>query len=146
MKLLFAFAFCLVVFSCRNEPRPLDKINYEQSKENIALNEKNNPLDFLKIIGNGHKNVFGKTITKSVITNYASLYSYTDVRVKMLCYDANANMLEEHEDILTNIIKPLSSIDFKTKYHLPKGVDSIALSIMSATPGDGCGYKAVISL
>lgn len=41
-------------------------------------------------------------------------------------------MLEEHEDLVDDIVKPNTAEDFKTKYRLPKGADSIALSVMSA--------------
>lgn len=49
----------------------------------------------------------------------------------MLCYK-NGSMLEEHEDLVDDIVKPNTAEDFKTKYRLPKGADSIALSVMSA--------------
>jgi len=42
-------------------------------------------------------------------------------------------MVEEHEDTIDEIIIPNSTKDFKTKYRLPKGTDSIALSIMNAS-------------
>ena len=50
----------------------------------------------------------------------------------MLCYK-DGKMVEEHEDIIDDVIKPNSDKDFKTKYRLPKGTDSIDLSVMSAS-------------
>lgn len=130
-KIIFT-AFVIILASCSSKQKPLDKNAYEQSRQNVVSNESNHPLDFLKIEGDHHKNIFGKTVTKSVITNTATICSYKDVRIKMLSYDANGKMLEEHEDIFSDRIKPNSSEDFKTRYHLPKGVDSIALSIVNA--------------
>jgi hypothetical protein len=50
----------------------------------------------------------------------------------MLCFKNN-KLVEEHEDVIEDIIKPNSTKGFKTRYRLPKGTDSIALSVMSAT-------------
>ena len=40
--------------------------------------------------------------------------------------------VEEHEDVMPDVIKPGTVRNFKIKYRLPKGTDSLALSIMSA--------------
>jgi hypothetical protein len=42
-------------------------------------------------------------------------------------------MMEEHEDVIDAVIKPNNEKKFKTKYRLPKGTDSIHLSVMNAT-------------
>ena len=55
------------------------------------------------------------------------------MRVKILCYH-NGIKVEEHEDVFPDLIKPGNESNFKTKYHLPKGTDSIALSVMTALP------------
>ena len=49
----------------------------------------------------------------------------------MVCYK-NGIRVEEHEDVMPDIIKPGGTKNFKIKYHLPKGTDSLALSVMSA--------------
>ena len=49
----------------------------------------------------------------------------------MLCYK-NGMRVQEHEDVVPDIIKPGAIKTFKTKYHLPKGTDSLAISVMSA--------------
>jgi hypothetical protein len=134
MKNFLLLIFLMNILSCQNHTKDIDKEKYEQSKQRLADNEKNNPLTFLKIFGKDHKNIFGKTVTKAEINNTATICSYKDVRVKMLSFDKAGMMIEEHEDIIPDEIKPASTFDFKTKYRLPQTVDSIALSIMSATP------------
>jgi len=42
-------------------------------------------------------------------------------------------MMIEHEDVNDDVIKSNSINNFKIKYRLPKGTDSIALSVMSAS-------------
>jgi hypothetical protein len=66
------------------------------------------------------------------ISNKATVSSSKDVRIKMLCYKDNKMMIE-HEDVIDDVIKSNSINNFKIKYRLPKGTDSIALSVMSAS-------------
>jgi hypothetical protein len=134
MKNFLLLIFFAGILSCQNHEKNFDKERYEQNKERLGENEKNNPLNFLKISGRDHKNIFGKTITKASILNVATIYSYKDIRVKMLSFDNTGKVIEEHEDIIDDVIKPAATLDFKTKYRLPESADSIALSIMSATP------------
>lgn len=74
-----------------------------------------------------------QTVTKGEVTNNATVCSYKNVRIKMLCYDKNGGRIEEHEDIMDDVIAPGHSASFKTRYKLPKETDSIAVSIMSAS-------------
>ncbi len=132
MKKIFLI-ICIVLASCSNKPKTFDTNDYDKNKQSIILSEQNNPLNFLTIEGDKHKNLIGQTVTKCVITNNATVCAYKDIRIKMLSYNKEGNMVEEHEDIYTDLLKPSSSANFKIKYRLPKDVDSIALSIMSAT-------------
>lgn len=131
---LFLFLCSTLFYACGNSEH-FDKQTYDQNKESLSDKEKNSPLSFLKVSGQDRKNLFGlgrETVVNGTITNTATVCSYKDVRVKMLCYD-NGKMVEEHEDVIEDVVKPSSTKDFKTRYRLPKGTDSIALSIMSAT-------------
>ena len=105
--------------------------SYVEQKESLEAKEKKHPLKFLVVKGDDKKNLIGQTVIRGTITNKASIVAYTDIRVKMLCYK-NGAMAEEHEDVIDEVIKPNASISFKTKYRLPKGTDSIALSVMNA--------------
>lgn len=112
--------------------KKFDNKTYEQHKESLAEKEQKNPLHFLSVSGDHKKNLIGQTVVSGTIHNRASVVSYKDVRIKMLCYKSNA-MVEEHEDRVDDIIKPGAEREFKIKYRLPKGTDSIALSLMSAS-------------
>ena len=128
MRLLF---FCLMLVcsvSCKDK---FDDKNYTKNKQSLALNEKQNPEQFLKIYADNKKNVFGATVVKGKLVNTASVCIYKNARIKMLCYKNNVRV-EEHEDVFKDAIKPGIMKNFKTKYHLPKGTDSIALSVISA--------------
>jgi len=97
--------------------------------------EKKHPLQFLHVEGDNKKNIIGQTVIHGTIYNKATIASYKDVRIKMLCYK-DGKMVEEHEDVLDDVIKPNTDNDFKTRYRLPKGTDSIDLSVMSASVAD----------
>lgn len=124
------FLFLLLIASCGNNSKTEDQA-YEQHKESLAEQEQKNPLHFLSVRGDHKKNLIGQTVVSGTISNKASVTAYKEVRVKMLCYKGSA-MLEEHEDVFSDVIKPGTVEDFKIRYRLPKGTDSIALSLMSA--------------
>ncbi len=106
---------------------------YTENKASLAQNEQSHPQEFLKIFADDKKNLFGATVVKGKVVNNAFVCGYRNTRIKMLCFKNNIRV-EEHEDILADIIKPGNYKNFKTKYHLPKGTDSIALIVMNAEP------------
>jgi hypothetical protein len=128
IKLMLSIATIFLI-SCGG--KKFDQQSYEQQKQNIAAKEKKNPLLFLRVEGDNKKNVIGKTAIHGKILNKATICSYKNIRIKMLCFKNN-KMMEEHEDVLNDVIKPNDQRSFKIKYRLPKGTDSITLSIMSA--------------
>lgn len=129
--LFLLLSLYLISCSSRSEQKFDDK-TYEQHKESLEEKEKKDPLHFLHVAGDDKKNLIGQTVVRGTIINNATVCTYKDVRVKMLCYK-DGKMMEEHEDVIDKEIKANSKEDFKTKYRLPKGTDSIALSIISAS-------------
>lgn len=130
MKLYFLFFITVCISACNEK---FDDKTYADNKLSLAEKEQTHPEQFLKLISDDKKNLFGATVIKGKILNTASVCSYKTTRIKMLCYRSGIRV-EEHEDIFTDIIKPGTSENFKTKYHLPKGTDSISMLIMSAQP------------
>jgi hypothetical protein len=125
----------VLVLSCKGKDKPGDK-SYQQTKQTLADKEKNNPPGFLTVTEYDKKALFGlgrQTIVKGKVTNLATICSYKDVRVKMLCFDKAGNRVEEHEDVVDDVIAPGGTANYRTHYKLPRETDSIALSIMSAT-------------
>ena len=131
MKYFFSILALMLAASCGSGEQKLDTESYEKTKESLSDKEKKNPLKFLTVTGDNKKNLIGQTVVRGTIKNTASVTAYRDIRIKMLCYK-NGSMVEEHEDIVDDVVKPNTIEDFKTKYRLPKGTDSIALSVMSA--------------
>ena len=130
----FFSTFFIILFlltSCGSSEKKFDSQSYEQHKESLAEKEKKNPLSFLTVNGGNKKNIIGQTVVHGRISNKATVSSYKDVRIKMLCYK-DTKRVEEHEDVIGDVIRPGATNDFKIKYRLPKGTDSIALSVMSA--------------
>ena len=128
MKFLLAVSCMLFLFSCKES---FDNKTYEENKINLAQRESDHTDQFLKISSDDKKNLFGATIIKGKIVNTASIAVYKNTRLRMLCYK-NGIRVEEHEDVIPELIKPGTVKNFKIRYHLPKGTDSLALSVMSA--------------
>ena len=137
MKYFFCvYAIMLFLSSCGSSEKDTEEQNaYTEQKESLQETEKKHPLRFLRVTGDDKKNIIGQTVVRGTIHNKATVVAYKDVRVKMLCYK-DGKMVEEHEDVVEEIIKPGTEKDFKTKNRLPKGTDSIYLSVMSASVSD----------
>lgn len=128
MKYLLVITCIITAFSCKEK---FDTKTYEENKVSLAQRESKHPEQFIKLSSDDKKNLFGTTVIKGTIVNTASVAAYKNTRIKMLCYN-NGIRVEEHEDVMPDIIKPGSSKSFKIKYHFPKGTDSLALSVMGA--------------
>ncbi len=128
-----SFFLCLLILSFVCCKQKFDTRTYIENKASLAQKEQSHPQEFLKIFADDKKNLFGATIVKGKVVNNASICGYKNTRLKMLCFKNNIRV-EEHEDILSDVIQPGDSKNFKTKYHLPKGTDSVALSVISADP------------
>jgi hypothetical protein len=133
MKYLLAFTWVIVLFSCKEE---FDTKMHEENKIDLAQSENEHPEKFLKVSSDDKKNLFGITVIKGKIVNTASVTVYKNTRIKMLCFK-NGIRLEEHEEVVPDIIKPGTVKNYKTKYHLPKSTDSVALYVISADALNG---------
>jgi hypothetical protein len=131
-KYILVFSLIYFAASCKSDPTTIDTKAYEEQKQSIAEKEKTKPLAFLGVKSTYRKNWIGQTVVEGTISNTAAVSSYKDVRLKMLCYDKDDKMVEEHEDMLDVILKPNSNKNFKLRYRLPRNTDSIALTVMSA--------------
>ncbi|MFY8127878.1 MAG: hypothetical protein ACOVMM_05835 [Chitinophagaceae bacterium] len=109
----------------------IDKSDYQSKKESLLEKEKKSPTSFLEIIGEDKRNFWGKSVFKGVIKNNATQASYKNIRVKTLYFNAG-QLIENHEDVFEDVLKPGNELDIKLKYKTPKGTDSVAASIMSA--------------
>jgi len=131
-KFILLISLVCFIASCKSDPTVIDTKAYEVQKQELADKEKTKPLAFLHVKSEHRKNWIGQTVVSGTITNTATVSSYKNVRLKMLCFDNNNKVIEEHEDVLDAIIKPNTYRDFKLRYRLPRTTDSITVSIMSA--------------
>ena len=131
MKCYFALSLIfLLLISCGE--KKFDDKTYEQHKESLAEKERKNPMQFLTVSSDHKKNLIGQTVVRGTIHNKAAVTSYKDIRIKTVSYKEN-KMMEEHEDVIDDVLQFNSDKEFKIRYRLPKGTDSMALSIMSAS-------------
>lgn len=135
MKYFFSILALILLFSCGSSDIKSETDTYKKAKESLSDKEKKNPLKFLSVTGDDKKNLIGQTVINGNVTNTATVIAYKDIRIKMLSYK-DGKMVEEHEDVIDDLVKPGNTKNFKTRYRLPKGTDSIALSVMSAVVAD----------
>jgi hypothetical protein len=137
-QLLTVSIFITFIVACsNNNNKSFDSKNYQQTKENLANKEKTNPLQFLSISGTDKRNrLFGTTIYKGKIFNKATVIGFKEVRVKLLYFNAQGNQTANHEEQFDGVINAGDDFNFKAQYHTPKGTDSVAAFIMSASVAD----------
>jgi hypothetical protein len=125
---------CIILFgySCKDKDKKFDQQNYEESKQNLTVKEKESPLQFLSLDSKTHKNLFGKTVIKGSVLNKATAVTYKNIRIKLLFYDKTGKEVRHHEDEFDETVKPGQSMNFKSRFRVPKESDSCAVSIMSA--------------
>jgi len=128
MRAAYILLFVFSIVSCKEK---FDSKTYEENKESLAGREKEHPEQFIRISSDDKKNLFGTTVIKCRLINTASVCWYKNTRVRVLCYKDGVRV-EEHEDVIPEVIKPGNVKNFRSRYHMPKGTDSLALSVMSA--------------
>lgn len=109
-----------------------DKSSYDKQKTSLSDVEKQKPLSFLQVSAGSKKNWLGSTVIKGAVINSATVCSYKEIRLKLLSFDKDGQRLEEHEDVINDVVLPNSRKDFRLRYHLPKSADSLSITIMSA--------------
>ncbi|TDH20037.1 hypothetical protein EXU57_21630 [Segetibacter sp. 3557_3] len=119
----------LIMLSCNISGSP--EKDYEASKERVKKNERENALRFIKVIASNKRNLLGKTVVRTSISNAASVTSYNDVRLKFLFF-RQGQVVENHEEVVGKTLGPNSTIDFTVRYTTPKGTDSVSVSVMDA--------------
>jgi hypothetical protein len=135
MKHFFSALVIIATFiSCSGDKdKKLDAASYKKEKNSLLERERNSPKEFLTLTGNDKRRwLFGTTVYKGTIHNSATVCSYKNVRVKLLYYKKDGSLVTNHEELFEDAIEPNSDFDFKTKYHTPKGTDSVSAYIMSA--------------
>lgn len=133
---MIAGFICLLSACTSNGMSESQSGTYNARRSDLVKQEKENPISFLKVYASDKKNMWGGTVVKGVISNTATVCSYSNIRIKMLSYNEEGKMLEEHEDVVNGPIKPNASKDFKLRYHLPRSTDSVAISIMSTSAAE----------
>jgi hypothetical protein len=128
-------AVASILLACNNkeEVKKVEKQDYQHKKESLLDNEKKDPKEFITIEGKDKRNIWGQTVFKGTVKNNATVCSYKNIRVKLL-YFKEGSQVANHEEQFDETIKPGNEFEFKARYKTPRGTDSVAASIMNATP------------
>lgn len=131
----FVFAACS---SNEKEKEAKAKDKYEQTKETLGETEKKNPQRFLTVEGHDRKSLIGQLVgvrvIKGTVINKASVASFKDVDVELSFFSKTGALLEKTHEMVYETIAPGGSANFKTKYTVPTGTDSVGMKIFGAKP------------
>lgn len=136
MKILLTAALVTIILGAcgggKDKSSPSD--NYEKGKLKVADIEAKAPERFLQVTGSDKRNLIGQRVVRGTIENKAKIISYKDVELRIRFYSKTGILLEEDHETVYEEIAPGGSQSFKSKYFAAKGTDSVALSVVKATP------------
>lgn len=135
IRLLFAAVFFTLV-SCGGAEQRFDTEDYEKTRESLEEKEKKNPKQFLEVSSTDKRNLIGQTVIRGTVTNNASVASYKDIELKIRFYSKTGVLLQENKEMVYELLSPKASTKFKSRDFAPKGTDSIAITVVSAKPGE----------
>ena len=124
----------LILISCKgdkkNESKQLEE--YERSKSSIEQVEKESPLKFLSVSAKDKKNIIGQKVVRGTVYNNAKIASFKDVDVKISFFSKTGDLLEEDHEFIYEVIPPGGSVNFKSKFFVAQGSDSVFVEIVEA--------------
>jgi len=124
-----------VIMACKNGKKEgsFDTKSYEQVKESLGDQEKNNPAKFLVVGTRDRKNLIGQTVVIGTLSNRATVCWYKDVQLHLSFFSKTGAKLDEGMETIYENIGPGQSTKFKTRYFAPKGTDSVTVAVVKAT-------------
>jgi len=124
--LLSMFAAC----NSANNQQPSGQ--YEEKKTSLKEIEKASPLKFLKVAGSHHRNLVNQAVVTGEITNTATLVTYKNITLQISWLDKDGAVLDKQKEVLDDVVKPGTVVDFKIKTAHVKGTESVSIDIVSA--------------
>ena len=122
-----------VLAACNSNEKTADgKDKYEQTKEDLGVTEKKNPIRFLSVAGQDKKNLLRQTVIKGTITSSATVAKFKDVDIELSYFSSTGALLLKDHEVVYEMIAPGSSVNFKTKTYAPRGTDSVAMKVVGA--------------
>lgn len=134
MRIVVIASFVVMCLLSCNQTKTdkIDEQDYAKTKESLESKEKKSPLRFLKVDADFHKNIIGQTVIKGEVKNIATVAVYKNIRLKLLYYNKEGKLFENHEEVLDGSLSPGDAKKYKAKYRTKEKTDSIAVSVMSA--------------
>lgn len=133
MKRLFGFALFFVLFAaCNSANNQHPTVQYEEKKKSLKETETGSPLKFLKVKGSFRNNLVNQTVVEGVITNNATLVSYKNLQLQIIFRDKEGALILKEKQVISDVVKPNSTDDFKVKLSHVKDANTVAVDITGA--------------
>jgi len=127
------FAGLIFLFSCSDAAKEKkESVQYQQSKETIEQIEKKHPLRFIQVESEDKKNIIGQRVVKGSIASKATVAVYKDIVIRISFKAATGALLESDQETINELLKPGTSVDFKSKFFPPKGTEQVSVTVISA--------------
>jgi hypothetical protein len=108
----------------------------EQLREELATEEKGNPLKYLKLDGTMRSNLIGQKVIEGNVKNTASVATYKDVVIAVGFLSVTKDVISTQHFRLNEFLPSNGSKNFKFKTFAPAGTDSFTLTVAEALPID----------
>ena len=125
-------SICLFASCSETAKEKKETVQYQQSKETIKQIEKKHPLRFIQVESEDKKNIIGQRVVKGSIVSKATVAVYKDIVIRISFKAATGALLESDQETINELLKPGTSIDFKSKFFPPKGTEQVFVSVISA--------------
>ena len=104
---------------------------YEESKQDLASNERKHAKDFVSLTITDRRNLLGQTVIKGTLTNNAKIVTYKDVEVKFSFFSKTRALIGQDIETVYDSIPPGRNVSFKSKSFAPKDTDSVGSEILN---------------
>lgn len=117
-------------------PSPIPP-SQEELREQLILQEQQNPIQYLECDGTWRKNLLVEAVLEGTISNKATLATFKDVVVKVTWLSKTDSKIDDREFTLYEFVGPGERKGYKIKTYAPTAADGHALDIISAVPTEG---------
>lgn len=105
----------------------------EVIREKLLQKEQLNPLNYLSARYSLDYKVFsGNDVIKGTIYNSATLATFKDIEVKILCYSKTKSLIKAYSHVVYDYVYPNNSKNFNVQLKSPNGTKTIGIEIINA--------------
>lgn len=130
--LFFLISTLVLLAGCNNSNNSPNRKTYEQKVQDVELQEKRNPTQFLQIRGTYKKNLLGETVLEGDIISTATKAKYKDIKIRAQFISKTESVISTNDYIIYDEVGPRETKSFKLKVKAPRPTNSVSMSVVTA--------------